>query len=155
MEPIILPEPEKVGGKSLLEALQLRQTNRSISPKELPVQVLSNLLWSAFGVNRKKASFNKPGRTAPSASNSQEIDLYIALRDGIYIYEAIPHQLTAVSAGDFRMRFGRRVAATAETLKYRNPIITPIRDSLPRMFTFLRLQWDWLHGSTIVTGKIL
>ena len=113
MEPIILPEPEKVGGKSLLEALQLRQTNRSISPKELPVQVLSNLLWSAFGVNRKKASFNKPGRTAPSASNSQEIDLYIALRDGIYIYEAIPHQLTAVSAGDFRMRFGRRAAATA------------------------------------------
>lgn len=113
LEPIILPEPEKEGGKSVLEALNLRHTNRNISPKELPLQVISNLLWAAFGVNRERASFNKPGRTAPSASNSQEIDLYIALKDGIYVYEAIPHQLTPVSVGDFRMRSGRRAAATA------------------------------------------
>lgn len=113
MEIIILPEPEKVGGKSVLEALHLRQTNRNISPREIPLQLLSNLLWAAFGVNRERASFNKPGRTAPSASNSQEIDLYIALKDGIYLYEAIPHQLTPVAAGDFRMRSGRRAAMTA------------------------------------------
>ena len=113
MEPIILPKPEKEGGKSVLEALQLRRTNRNISPRELPEQVLSNLLWAAFGVNRENASFNKPGRTAPSASNSQEIDLYIALKDGIYLYEAISHQLTPVLAGDFRMRSGRRAALTA------------------------------------------
>ena len=113
MDPIILPEPERKGGKSVLEALQLRQTNRSISSKELPLQVLSNLLWAAFGVNREKASFNKPGRTAPSASNSQEIDLYVALKNGLYLYEAIPHQLTPISAGDYRMMSGRGSAATA------------------------------------------
>ncbi|MFW9794456.1 MAG: nitroreductase family protein [Candidatus Thorarchaeota archaeon] len=101
MDPIILPEPMKKGGMTLLEALSLRQTNRNIGPREIPLQVLSNLLWAAFGINREKASFNKPGRTAPSASNSQEIDLYIALKDGLYLYEAIHHQLTPISAGDF------------------------------------------------------
>jgi hypothetical protein len=113
MDPIILPEPERKGGKLLLEALQLRQTNRSIGSRELPLQVLSNLLWAAFGVNREKASLNKPGRTAPSASNSQEIDLYVALKDGLYLFEAIPHQLIPVKAGDFRTLSGRGSAAIA------------------------------------------
>lgn len=103
MDPIILPKPKKRGGRTVLEALQRRQTNREISSRALPLQVLSNLLWAAFGVNRAKASFNKPGRTAPSASNSQEIDLYVALKDGLYLYEAIPHRLNPISAGDFRM----------------------------------------------------
>jgi len=101
MDPIILPEPTKTGGKTLLEALSLRRTNRNIGPREIPLQILSNLLWAAFGVNREKASFNKPGRTAPSASNSQEINLYVALKSGLYLYEAIPHQLTPVSEKDF------------------------------------------------------
>ena len=113
MESILLPEPSRKGGKTVLEALQLRQTNRRISPKELPLQILSNLLWAAFGVNREKASFNKPGRTATSASNSQEIDLYIALKDGVYLYEAVPHQLTPVKEGDFRTLSGRGSAAVA------------------------------------------
>ena len=113
LEPILLPQPEKDGGKSVLAALLERKTNRTISSKELPRQVLSNLLWAAFGVNREKAGFDKKGRTAPSASNSQEIDLYVALPGGVYLYEAIPHRLSPVAAGDFRMRSGRRSAATA------------------------------------------
>jgi len=107
MNPIILPEPMKTSGKTLLEALSLRQTNRNIGPREIPLQVLSNLLWAAFGVNREKASFNKLGRTAPSASNSQEIYLYVALKNGLYLYEAIPHQLTPISAGDFSVMSGQ------------------------------------------------
>jgi hypothetical protein len=113
LQPILLPLPEKEGGKSVLAALLERKTNRSISSKELPQQVLSNLLWAAFGVNREKAGFDKKGRTAPSASNSQEIDLYVALPGGVYLYEAIPHLLSPVASGDFRMRSGRRSAATA------------------------------------------
>ena len=113
LQPIHLPLPEKEGGKSVLAALQERKTTRSISSKPLPVQVLSNLLWAAFGVNRGLASFNKPGRTAPSASNSQEIDLYVALAEGLYLYEAIPHRLVPVAAGDFRGRAGRGRAGTA------------------------------------------
>lgn len=113
LQPIALPEPEKDGGKSILAALQERRTTRNISPRKLPMQVLSNLLWAAFGVNRESASFGKSGRTAPSASNSQEIDLYIAMPEGVYLYEAVPHRLTPVVAGDFRARAGRRGAAAA------------------------------------------
>jgi nitroreductase len=113
MQPILLPKPEKEGGTSILAALQERRTIRNISSKELPLQMLSNILWAAFGVNRERASFNKPGRTAPSASNSQEIDLYVALAEGVYIYEAIPHSLVPVVVGDFRRRAGRGKAATA------------------------------------------
>lgn len=113
LQPIMLPKPETDGGKSVLAALQMRKTSRNISPRELPLQTLSNLLWAAFGINRKTAAFGKPGRTAPSASNSQEIDLYVALSKGVYIYEASPHQLSPVVAGDYRARAGRRGAETA------------------------------------------
>jgi hypothetical protein len=113
LEPTVLPKPETEGGKSVLAALRERRTTRNISAKELPRQVLSNLLWAAFGVNRDRGSFGKPGRTAASASNSQEIDLYVALPDGVYLYEAVPHRLTPVVAGDFRGRAGRGAATSA------------------------------------------
>ncbi|MCX5645488.1 MAG: nitroreductase family protein [Phycisphaerae bacterium] len=113
LQPLVLVKPETDSGKSVLAALQARRTTRNIRADKLPPQMLSNLLWAAFGVNRPNASFGKPGRTAPSASNSQEIDLYVALPEGIYLYEAVPHRLTPVVAGDFRARSGRGAAAKA------------------------------------------
>jgi hypothetical protein len=113
IQPIVLPKPEKEGGKSVLASLLERKTTRTISTKELPEQMLSNLLWAGFGVNRNSAGFNKKGRTAPSASNSQEIDLYVALSGGVYVYEAEAHQLLPIAEGDFRVRSGRRSAVTA------------------------------------------
>src|SRR5512136_1147669 len=113
LKAITLLKPEIDGGKSVLAALKERKTTRNISAKELPPQVLSNLLWAAFGVNRERGSFGKPGRTAASASNSQEIDLYVALPRGAYRYEAVPHRLAPVVAGDFRSRGGRSAAASA------------------------------------------
>jgi hypothetical protein len=94
LKTITLLKPQTDGGKSVLAALQERRTIRNIKSDDIPPQVLSNLLWAAFGVNREEGRFGKPGRTAPSASNSQEIDLYVALSDGVYLYEAIPHRLT-------------------------------------------------------------
>jgi hypothetical protein len=113
LQPITLPKPEIEGGKSVFASLMERKTTRNISSKPLTVQVLSNLLWAAFGVNREVLIFNKPGRTAPSASNSQEIDLYVALPEGVYLYEAIPHRLVPVVSGDFRKRAGYGRSATA------------------------------------------
>lgn len=113
LQPINLLKPRKDGGTSVLAALDKRQTIRNISSKELPAQVLSDLLWAAFGINREKSSFGKPGRTAASASNSQEIDLYVAMPKGVYLYEAVPHRLTPVVSGDFRARAGRGSAAKA------------------------------------------
>jgi nitroreductase len=113
LDAVLLPKPETEGGKSVLAALRERKTNRSIRPDKLPPQMLSNLLWAAFGVNRERGNFGKPGRTAASASNSQEIDLYVALAEGVYRYEAVPHRLAPVVAGDFRARAGRGAAAVA------------------------------------------
>jgi nitroreductase len=97
---LIKPEPDK--GKSVLNALKHRKTIREISDRKLSLQMLSNLLWAACGVNRKKGPFGIPGRTAATASNSQEIDLYVALQDGIYLYDAFHHSLIPVVAGDLR-----------------------------------------------------
>lgn len=113
LQSIVLPNPEKDGGKSVLASLLERKTTRTISSKDLPMQVLSNLLWAGFGVNRDSVIMGKKGRTAPSASNSQEIDLYVALKQGVFIYDASGHQLVPVAEGDFRARSGRRGAATA------------------------------------------
>ncbi len=114
IEPIVLPKPEREGGKTVLAALWERKTTRGINPSPLPMQVLSNLLWAAFGVNRPGPLFmGKPGRTAGSASNSQEIDLYVVLPEGVYLYDAVPHRLNPVAAGDFRALASRVQAVSA------------------------------------------
>ncbi len=113
LQPITLVKPQTDGGKSVLAALKERRTIRNISAEKLPPQMLSNLLWAAFGVNRQAGPSGRVGRTAASASNSQEIDLYVALPQGVYLYEAVPHRLAPVAAGDFRARSGRGAAATA------------------------------------------
>ena len=114
LEPIALPQPARDGGLPLLAALQIRKTTREISPESLPLQTLSGLLWAAFGVNRPEPLLmGKPGRTAASASNSQEVDLYVALPQGVYLYEAVPHRLTPIAAGDFRALSGRSQAVEA------------------------------------------
>jgi len=98
----LLP-PEQKGGGSLLAALARRQTIREIASKPLPPQILSNLLWAAWGVNRKLwGPFGACGRTAASASNSQEIELFVAMRDAAYRYDGTNHRLVPVAAGDWR-----------------------------------------------------
>jgi len=102
LKSIILLKPTFDDGKSVLQALKRRKTIREISNKKLSVQLLSNLLWAACGVNRKKGPFGIPGRTAATASNSQEIDLYVALQEAIYLYDPINHSLVPILAGDLR-----------------------------------------------------
>ena len=103
LQMITLPRPAPGRGISVQAALRKRRTVRSLSDRKLPPQMLSNLLWSACGVNRKSAPFGTPGRTAASASNSQEIDIYVAREDGAYLYEPVPHCLTPVAAEDVRV----------------------------------------------------
>lgn len=98
---IKLPPPQLDGGKPLMQALKARQSIREYSGDPLPAQVLSNLLWAAWGINRPDGH-----RTAPSASNKQEIDLYVTLPAGAYLYDAKGHILTPVVAGDLRAATG-------------------------------------------------
>jgi hypothetical protein len=102
LPPIKLPVPTHEQGTSIFAALEQRRTTREISAIPLPLQLLSNLLWAAWGVNRRSGPFALPGRTAASASNSQEIDLYVALQMGTYVYDALENRLAPVAAGDLR-----------------------------------------------------
>jgi Nitroreductase family len=99
---IDLPLPAHECDLPVFAALERRKTTREISARPLPAQLMSNLLWAAWGVNRKTGPFGVPGRTAASASNSQEIDLYVALEAGVYLYDALNHRLAPVAAGDLR-----------------------------------------------------
>jgi nitroreductase len=101
-KPIQLPPPQTEIGKPLMQALKLRQTSRSFSSKPLPLQELSNLLWAANGINRTDSG----KRTAPTARNWQEVDVYVALPEALYLYEAKGHSLTLVVAKDLREATG-------------------------------------------------
>jgi len=99
---IELMKPQTEGGKSLMQALKERQTSRQFSSEKIPPQVLSNLLWAAFGINRRDSG----KRTAPSAVNWQEIDVYVATSDGLYLYDANAHCLRQVLSEDIREATG-------------------------------------------------
>lgn len=102
--PLPLPAPRMSGGKPLMQALKERKSLREFSDRKLPLQTLSDLLWAACGINRPENDH----RTVPSAMNSQEIDLYVATADGVYLYEPKPHQLRPVLAADIRDKTGKQ-----------------------------------------------
>ena len=107
LKPIKLLKPQTDGGKPLMQALKARKSSRVFSDKKLPPQVLSNLLWAACGVNRPVSG--KTGkRTAPSSHNCQEIDIYVALPEGLYLYDAKENTLKPVLAKDIRAVAGRQ-----------------------------------------------
>lgn len=94
---INLPAPQKVGGMPLMEALSKRTTGRTFDTTDISIQKLSNLLWASFGVNRPDGR-----RTAPSANNKQEIDIYVLLKNGAYIYDAKNNKLNQATSEDIR-----------------------------------------------------
>lgn len=100
--PIELPVPRLGARATLRDALQRRRTTREIGERKLPLPLLSNLLWAACGVNRRRGPFGHPGLTAASASDSQEIDLYVALEEGVYRFDPRRHRLLPVVAEDLR-----------------------------------------------------
>jgi nitroreductase len=102
MEPITLPEPAFGRCGTVFEALKMRRTSRAISDDKISLQILSDILWAAQGINRVQGPFGGRGRTAGSASNSQEICVYVAMEEGTYLYEPDSHRLTPVAVGDSR-----------------------------------------------------
>jgi len=101
LKPIPLPQPQTDGGRPFMQVLRERKTMREFAPDKLPQQLLSNLLWAAFGINRPDGK-----RTAPSAMNWQEIDIYVAMSDGLFLYEAKGNRLEPVLAQDIRPATG-------------------------------------------------
>ena len=93
-----LPPPQMTGGKPVMEALKERKSVRDFKPDALTDQQMADLLWAAFGVNRPENDH----RTAPSAQNNQDVEIYVATAKGVFVYEAKPHQLKQVSEEDVR-----------------------------------------------------
>lgn len=99
---INLPAPRLDHGRPLMQCLKERQSAREFSPDSLPLQVLSELLWAAYGINRPDSG----KRTAPSAVNWQNIDVYVALAEGLYLYEPREHKLVQIGNDDIRALTG-------------------------------------------------
>ncbi len=102
--PIKLLAPQMDYGMTLMQALKDRKTSREFSAQELPLQMLSNLLWAANGINRPDSGH----KTAPSAMNMQEVDIYVAKADGLYLYDAPANTLKPVLAQDVRGLTGKQ-----------------------------------------------
>jgi SagB-type dehydrogenase family enzyme len=96
-----LPPPQTDGGRPLMQVLKDRKSTREFGPGNLSPQTFSNLLWAAFGINRPDGR-----RTAPSAMNWQEVSIYVATPEGVYIFDAKNNALNPVLAGDFRAATG-------------------------------------------------
>jgi SagB-type dehydrogenase family enzyme len=105
-ETIQLPAPQKNLSFPLMQALQERRSKREWKDEALSEQELSNLLWAACGITREGKYAAKSKRTAPSACNSQSIDVYTATKEGLFRYDEKGHQLTQVLANDIREHIG-------------------------------------------------
>ncbi|MBE0663153.1 MAG: SagB/ThcOx family dehydrogenase [Bacteroidales bacterium] len=99
---IVLPEPQKTGGKPLMEALNERHSSRTFSEREPDLQTLSDLLWAGFGYNRPE----ERKRTAPTSRNYQEIEIYVSIASGLYVYDAWENTLVQIHNRDIRANTG-------------------------------------------------
>lgn len=93
---ITLPQPDKAGGKTLMFSLSQRKSSREFSSKELPLQEISNILWAANGINREEAGKH----TAPTANNRQNMEIYLFLPTGVYLYNDKNHVLSLINSGN-------------------------------------------------------
>jgi nitroreductase len=136
LKPIQLLPPQLDGGRPLMQVLKDRKSTRKYSQKEIPLQVLSNLLWAAFGINRPSSGL----RTAPSKLSFGEVDIYVATAEGVFFYDAKTNLLKPVVAEDVRTLSGRQYPSAATSL-----------DEAPINFIYV---WDSLKKSKHYSAEI-
>ena len=102
LKPIDLPSPRSEGGRALTATLKLRRSTREYSDRPLPVQTLSDLLWAAFGVNRTASG----DRTVPYWRHIMVMEIYVAMADGVWLFEPKAHTLLPHSKDDIRAQTG-------------------------------------------------
>lgn len=139
---IPLPAPRVEGGRPLMQVLKDRRSTRAFKPDTLPLPVLSDLLWAAFGVNRPERGL----RTAPSAVNWQEIDVYAALPSGLFRYNAGTHALDRVLAEDIRAATGLQPFVGTAPL---NLVLVADYARVARGSAENKDQWAWADAAFI------
>jgi nitroreductase len=144
---IPLPAPRLEGGTSLMQALLGRHSTRLFLPDELPMALLGDLLWAAFGVNRPQSG----KRTAPSAYDVRDIDIYLAAQQGLFRYQAESHNLAALLPDDLRSFTGTQayVAAAPLNLVYVSDYRRMTGSAAERE------QWSWAHSGFIAQNVYL
>lgn len=135
LQPVQLPEPRTDGGRPLMQVLKERKSVRTFSSRELSDQILSDLLWAAFGINRPDGR-----RTAPSAMNRQEIEIYVVTAKGTWLYDAKTQSLKPMAAGDLRS-----LAGTQEWVKDAPLNLVYVADTA-------RMNGDNDEGKTLYSG---
>lgn len=147
LKPIQLLPPQVDGGRPLMQVLKDRKSWRRYTDEKIPLQVLSNLLWAAFGINRSEAGrpTKRPGRTAPTGGDRQDMDIYVATADGVYIYDAKVNLLNPVVTEDVRSLSGRQ---------YPPPVVPPnMVPPLDEAPVNLIQVWDSAKRSKISTEE--
>ena len=122
-----------------MQALRDRKSFRSYSTEKIPLQVLSNLLWAAFGINRPELGL----RTAPSGGNRQDIDIYVAMVDGVYVYDAKANLLNPIVAEDIRNLSGRQYPPPNVPAN-----VVPRLDEAPINLVYVSDGKKWYKGMT-------
>lgn len=147
LKPIQLLPPQVDGGQPLMQVLKDRKSWRRYNDEKIPLQVLSNLLWAAFGVNRSEVGrpTKRPGRTAPTGGDRQDMDIYIAIPDGVYVYDAKPNILNQILSEDVRILSGRQHPPPTVL-----PNIVPPLDEAPVNLIYV---WDGSKRSKISTEE--
>lgn len=141
LKPILLLPPQLDGGRPLMQVLKDRKSWRSYTTGKIPLQILSNLLWAAFGINRPERGL----RTAPTGGNRQDIDIYVATADGVYVYDAKANLLNPVLSEDIRSLSGRQFPPPAVPAN-----LVPSLDEAPVNLIFV---WDYSKKSTTSTEE--
>lgn len=141
LQPVRLNAPDLSRGTNIMQAFQNRASVNEVDPKDLSVQDLSDLLWAAFGINRPESG----KRTAASAMNAQDIDVYVFLATGVYIYDAKESLLKPVVAGDQRSVIRGRGFVNAPVFLL---IVTDI-SRFNRGDDTLRLGWGYMDGGLV------
>jgi len=162
IETVTLPPAQKTGGMPLMEAFQLRKSQRSFSSKELTIQQISNLLWAAYGINRPDGF-----RTVPAAKNWFEYDIYVVKSDGWFLYDVRKHALLKMGNEDLRIYGGTQdfVKAAPVILVYVADFgrMTGATDELRKFFSAVDLGyisqnvylWCASEGlATIILGQV-
>ncbi len=141
LKPMSLPPPQLTAGKPLMQVLQQRKTTREMEPDKLSRQQLSNLLWAGFGINRPQEG----RRTAPSAMNAQEVDLYVAFPEGLFLYEPSANELKPIMAKDLREKTGQSFSKDASLVLILVADLTRLAKAKPDM----RLSYATFDGGCI------
>ena len=141
LKPIQLLPPQLDGGRPLMQVLKDRKSSRAFTKEKIPLQVLSNLLWASFGINRPERGM----RTAPSGGNRQDIDIYVAIAEGVYVYDAKANLLNPVVGEDVRSLSGRQYPPAAVPVN-----LVPPLDEAPVNLIYV---WDGLKKSKLLSEE--